>query len=85
MLVGIALIVGALTGIMAFLGEFMNWNFIMAGTASSNPLLMVVAIGLMLAWKTAGYWGVDRVLLPILGTPWQMGTVGELGKHATRE
>ena len=27
---------------------------------------MVVAIGLMLAWKTAGYWGADRVLLPIL-------------------
>ncbi len=86
-LVGIALIVGALTGIMAFLGGFMNWNFIMAGTASSNPLLMVVAIGLMLAWKTAGYWGVDRILLSLLGTPWQVGSVGALGQHqqTTRE
>ena len=84
-LVGIALIVGALTGIMAFLGGFMNWNFIMAGTASTNPVLMIVAIGLMLAWKTAGYWGVDRVLLPLLGTPWHISPAGEPGQHATRE
>jgi len=24
-----------------------------------------------MAWKTAGYYGLDRYLLPILGTPWQ--------------
>ena len=49
----------------------MNWNFIMAGSASTNGVLAVVAIFLVLAWKVAGYYGLDRILLPRLGTPWQ--------------
>jgi len=69
-LVGVALVVGAFVGIAAFFGAFMNWNFIMAGTASSNPLLFVAALLLILAWKTAGWYGLDRFLLPLLGTPW---------------
>jgi thiosulfate dehydrogenase [quinone] large subunit len=74
-LIGIALILGAFTGIAAFFGAFMNWNFMMAGTASSNPLLFTAAILLILAWKVAGYYGLDRWLLPMLGTPWQRGTL----------
>ena len=70
LLIGIALILGIFTGIAAFFGGFMNWNFMMAGSASSNPMLFVVAIGLILAWKIAGYLGVDYFLLPVLGTPW---------------
>jgi thiosulfate dehydrogenase [quinone] large subunit len=53
----------------------MNWNFLMAGTASSNPLLFVAALLIVLAWKTAGYFGLDRVLLPMLGTPWKVGYI----------
>lgn len=74
-LVGIALILGLFTGIAAFFGGFMNWNFMMAGTASINPVLFTLSILLMLAWKTAGWWGLDRFLLPALGTPWQPGKV----------
>ncbi|MCU0498440.1 MAG: DoxX family membrane protein [Anaerolineae bacterium] len=70
-LVGIALIIGAFVGIAAFFGAFMNWNFIMAGTASSNALLALAALFLILAWKIAGWYGVDRFLLPRLGTPWR--------------
>ncbi|MFP3853449.1 MAG: DoxX family protein [Anaerolineales bacterium] len=70
-LVGVALIVGAFTGIAAFFGGFMNWNFMMAGSASTNPLLFVIAVGLILAWKVSGYIGLDYFLLPIIGTPWQ--------------
>ncbi len=69
-MIGAALILGAFVGIAAFFGAFMNWNFIMAGAASTNPLLLVAAILLVLAWKTAGYYGADRFLLPLLGTPW---------------
>ncbi|HVD30760.1 MAG TPA: hypothetical protein VNE19_03505, partial [Methylomirabilota bacterium] len=50
---------------------FMNMNFMLAGSASSNPVLLILAIVLILAWKTAGYIGLDRYLLPILGTPWK--------------
>jgi thiosulfate dehydrogenase (quinone) large subunit len=73
LLVGIALILGAFTGIAAFFGGFMNWNFMMAGSASINPLLFTVSILLILAWKNAGWIGLDRYLLPLLGTPWRPG------------
>lgn len=74
LLIGIALILGLFTGIAAFFGGAMNWNFMMAGTASTNPLLFVLAVLLILAWKTAGWWGFDRWVLPLLGTPWSPGT-----------
>jgi thiosulfate dehydrogenase [quinone] large subunit len=73
--VGVALIIGLFTGIAAFCGGFMNWNFMMAGTASTNPLLFAIAIALILAWKVAGYYGLDRYVLPALGTPWQLGAL----------
>ena len=69
-LVGLALILGAFVGIAAFFGAAMNFNFIMAGAASTNGLLFVLAILLMLAWKVAGWYGFDRWLLPLIGTPW---------------
>jgi thiosulfate dehydrogenase [quinone] large subunit len=68
--IGIALIIGAFVGIAAFFGAFMNWNFIMAGAASTNALMGLAALLLILAWKIAGWWGLDRWLLPLLGTPW---------------
>ena len=70
-IIGIALILGLFTGIAAFMSGFMNWNFIMAGAASSNGMLFLVAALLILAWKVAGYIGLDRYLLPRLGTPWE--------------
>lgn len=73
LLIGIALILGAFTGIAAFLGGFMNWNFMMAGTASINPVLFTLSVFLILAWKIAGWIGLDRWLLPLFGTPWQPG------------
>ncbi len=74
-LIGIALIVGAFTGIAAFGGALMNLNFMLAGSASTNPVLFTAAIFIILAWKTAGYVGADRWLLPLLGTPWQAGQI----------
>lgn len=70
-LIGVALILGAFVGIAAFFGAFMNWNFIMAGAASTNGLLGIAAILLVLAWKVAGYYGADYFLLRKLGTPWK--------------
>jgi thiosulfate dehydrogenase [quinone] large subunit len=75
MAVGIALILGALTGLAAFFGCFMNMSFMLAGSASTNPIMFTLAIGLILAWKVAGYYGLDRYLLPLLGTPWRTGSL----------
>ena len=65
-LVGVGLIVGLFTGIAAFFGFFMNLNFMLAGTVSMNPVLMVLALGLMSAHRVAGYWGLDRYARPFL-------------------
>jgi len=79
--VGLGLILGAFTGIAAFFGLFMNLNYLLAGTVSVNPILFTLSIGLILAWKVAGYIGVDHYLLPKLGTPW--GREGESGASIT--
>ncbi len=72
-LVGIALILGIFTGIAAFFGGLLNWNFMMAGSASTNPFMFLLTVFIILAWKTAGWWGLDRWVLPALGTPWAPG------------
>ena len=69
--VGLGLIFGAFVGIAAVGGAFMNLNFMLAGSASTNPVLLLLGILLVLAWKTAGFIGLDRFLLPLLGTPWR--------------
>ena len=69
--VGIGLILGAFVGIAAVGGAFMNLTFMLAGSASTHPVLLLLGFLLVLAWKTAGYIGLDRYLLPILGTPWK--------------
>ena len=72
--VGMALLMGALTGFAALAGATLNFNFMMAGAAGANPVLFLLAILILLAWKVAGYIGLDRWLLPALGTPWHPGT-----------
>jgi thiosulfate dehydrogenase [quinone] large subunit len=37
--------------------------------------MFTLAVGLILAWRVAGYYGLDRYLLPALGAPWRPGTV----------
>lgn len=72
-LVGLGLIFGALVGIAAFFGTVLNFNFLMAGTVSTNPVLFGLGVLLVLGWKVAGYVGIDHYLLPALGAPWAPG------------
>lgn len=74
-LIGLALILGAFSGIAAFFGVFMNASFLFARTAGANPLMAIVAILLVLAWRVAGWWGLDRWILPAIGVP---GAPGKL-------
>ena len=73
--VGLGLIFGVLTGVAAFFGATMNMSFLLAGSASTNPVLFALEIGLILGWRVAGYYGVDRWLLPKLGVPWHAKVV----------
>jgi len=76
LLIGVALIIGAFTGIAAFFGGFMNWNFMMAGSASTNPLLFAAAVVLILAWKVAGHVDAKYFLLRGIGTTWKNTPTG---------
>lgn len=73
--VGLGLIFGAFVGLAAGGGILMNMSFLLAGSTSSNPVLLFLEIGIILAWKVAGWIGLDRWLLPALGTTWSPGYV----------
>jgi thiosulfate dehydrogenase [quinone] large subunit len=68
--VGVGLLLGVFTGIAAFFGSFMSLNFLLAGSVSVNPVMLILQLSLVLAWKVAGYYGGDRYLLPFFRTPW---------------
>ena len=70
LLFGIALIAGVFVGATAFFAGFMNWNFIMAGSASVNGVFFGLSVLLVLAWKIAGYLGLDYFLLPRIADYW---------------
>lgn len=80
--VGLGLLVGMLTGIAGFFGLVMNLNYVLAGAISTNPILGALALFLVLAWRIGGYYGVDRYLLPLLGTPWTGSLVSDDAQDA---
>jgi thiosulfate dehydrogenase [quinone] large subunit len=73
--VGIALILGLFTGIAAFFGVVMNFSYMFSGSAGVNPLYAILGIFLVLSWRNAGYYGLDRWVLPALGTPGSPGWI----------
>ncbi|GAB6992210.1 DoxX family membrane protein [Paenibacillus pini] len=79
-LVGLGLILGLLTGLAAFFGGLMNVSYLFAGSLSSNPLLFILATWLVLAWKVAGFYGLDFWVISKLGTPWRFRSQKEQEK-----
>ena len=62
--VGLGLLVGLLTGIAAFGGIFINSNFLLAGALGPNPVLILFGTLIALAWRNAGWIGLDRWFMP---------------------
>ena len=48
------------------------------------PVLAILGILLILAWKNAGYIGLDYFLLPMLGTPWKQQALAPKATPAQR-
>jgi thiosulfate dehydrogenase (quinone) large subunit len=65
-LVGLGLITGLMTIPALIAGAFMNLNFLMAGTVSTNPILLTVAVILLFTGKGTYYWGADHWVMPYL-------------------
>ncbi len=72
-LIGLALILGIFVGVAAFFGGLMNLNFLLAGSLSSGPVLLVLEMLLVVAWKIGGYYGLDRLFFKYVGAPWKPG------------
>jgi thiosulfate dehydrogenase [quinone] large subunit len=72
-LIGVALILGLFTGLAAFFAGMLTMSFGLAGVAGVNPMFFLIEALLILAWRNAGYYGLDRFVLPALGTPWHLG------------
>lgn len=65
-LVGLGLILGALTTAAAFFGLLMNFMFMFAGTVSTNPWFILIGGILFMAGANTGRFGLDYYLLPYL-------------------
>ena len=74
LVIGILLIIGLFTALAAFAGAMLNFNYIFAGTAGVNPRFIIISLFLIMALRVAGWYGLDRIVLPKLGTPWQPGS-----------
>ena len=83
--VGALLILGLFTGIAAFVGVVMNFSYMFTGSAGVNPLYAILGILLVLSWRNAGYYGLDRWVLPAIGMPWAPGWVWRRGGPDRRE
>ena len=61
--VGIALVLGLFTGLAALAGLTLNMTYMFTGSAGVNPAYMILEVPLILAWRNAGYLGLDRYAL----------------------
>lgn len=65
-LVGVGLLLGALTTVAMFFGLMMNFMFLFAGTVSSNPWYVLLGVIILAAGANAGKIGLDFYILPYL-------------------
>ena len=62
-LIGVALILGLFTGAAALAGLSLNIIYMFSGSAGVNPAFAVLSVLLVLAWRNAGWIGLDRFIL----------------------
>ena len=72
LLVGAGLMVGAFVGVTAFFGALMNMNFLLAGSASVNPVFLVISIFLIMSRRVSGLIGFDGIV-----HAWKVGKLKE--------
>lgn len=70
LLVGLGLILGCLTTAAVFFGMVMNFAFLFSGTVSSNALMVLISIFIIVAGFNAGKLGLDYYVIPALRKWW---------------
>ncbi|HLQ72519.1 MAG TPA: DoxX family protein, partial [Bacillota bacterium] len=59
-LVGLALILGLFTNFAALMGIVMNFAFLFSGTISTNGVMILITIFILVSGANAGRYGLDR-------------------------
>jgi thiosulfate dehydrogenase [quinone] large subunit len=72
--IGALLILGLFTGAAAFAEIGLNIIYMFSGSAGINPAYAIVSLFLILAWRNAGYFGLDRFALPAVRDLFHHGT-----------
>lgn len=73
LLIGVALILGLLTGFAAAAALLLNLTYMFTGSAGVNPMFGILAVLLILAWRNAGWFGFDRYALAHDGQSSRLG------------
>jgi thiosulfate dehydrogenase (quinone) large subunit len=75
LVIGALLILGLFTGAVAVAvaGVALDVVYMFSGSSGVNPAYAIVAVFLVLAWRNAGYLGLDRLVLPMLGSRFRPG------------
>jgi thiosulfate dehydrogenase (quinone) large subunit len=81
LLIGVALILGLLTGFAAVLALLLNLTYMFSGSAGVNPMFALLAVFLVLAWRNSGWIGLDRFVLRNVWTSHRAGNVAKQGMH----
>ncbi|RUT30500.1 DoxX family protein [Paenibacillus zeisoli] len=66
-LVGLGLIFGIFTSFSILMGLTMNFAYLLSGTTSTNPQMVILGMFILVAGWNAGKIGLDRWFLPLLG------------------
>ena len=74
LVIGALLILGLFTGAAAVAGLGLNIIYMFTGSAGVNPAYAIVAVLLILAWRNAGYLGLDRYALPMVRNLFHRGS-----------
>jgi len=72
-LIGVAILLGFFTGVAAAAGLSLNVIYMFSGSAGVNPMYAILSVLLVLAWRNAGWFGLDRVALPAWHRLWARG------------
>ncbi len=65
-LVGLGLILGTFTTLAALMGVIMNFAFMFSGTTSTNPMMVILGMLILIAGYNAARIGLDRWVMPFI-------------------
>lgn len=72
LLVGLGLLLGTFTTLAALMGIIMNFAFLFSGTTSTNPVMVILGMLVLIAGYNAAKIGLDRWVIPFVKKSFHM-------------